>query len=74
MAPAFLTIEDVLRITGMKRRTLYNWRARGDFPQPVRIGQREVVYPRETIDAWAAQHTAHRDPVRCDTGMRAAVG
>src|SRR5262249_2997446 len=49
---AFLTIEQVLQTTGMKRSTYYDRRARGVFPEPVRVGQREVVYPAEVITAW----------------------
>jgi predicted DNA-binding transcriptional regulator AlpA len=49
---AFLTIEQVLQTTGMKRSTYYDRHARGVFPEPVRVGQREVVYPAEVITAW----------------------
>lgn len=74
MAPAFLSIDDVLQLTGLKRSTFYNWRDRGLFPQPVRVGSRDVTYPRDTIVAWVAQHSGHRDPIRRDPGLRAMVG
>lgn len=70
----FLTIDQVLAATGIKRRTLYDMRARGVFPEPVRVGQREVVYPRETIETWMTANRPHRDPVRRDPGPRRMTG
>ena len=57
----FLTIEEVLALTGQKRPTFYHRRARGRFPQPVKVGRREVAYPRAVVDAWIAKYGSDND-------------
>lgn len=38
--------------TGLSRSTLYAWMARGEFPQPVRLGTRLVAWRESDIVAW----------------------
>lgn len=33
-----LSTDDVMEIFGVTRMTLYVWRTKGDFPQPMKIG------------------------------------
>jgi predicted DNA-binding transcriptional regulator AlpA len=53
MAPlTFLTIDDVLAKTRLPRQTFYDMRRDGRFPQPVRTGRTNVMYPSTVVDEW----------------------
>lgn len=34
---------------------------RGRFPRPVKLGRKSVAFLEHEIDAWIAEHIAHRD-------------
>jgi|SRR6056297_2277147 len=38
--------------TGLSRSTLYDWMKRGEFPQPVKLGERLVAWRDSDIAAW----------------------
>lgn len=48
----FLRDKDVTRLTGVSRSTRYLWIAKGDFPQPIRLSERVVVWSAKDIADW----------------------
>ena len=38
--------------TGLSRSTIYEWMKRGDFPQPVKLGERLVAWRESDVTAW----------------------
>lgn len=38
--------------TGLSRSTLYDWMKRGEFPQPVKLGERLVAWRESDVTAW----------------------
>lgn len=49
-----LRLPRVIEITGLRRSSIYAYVARGDFPQPVRLGVRAVAWRSEDLEAWVA--------------------
>ena len=53
-----VTVDRLLRrpeveaLTGLKRATIYQKMAMGDFPRPINIGRRAVAWPLSVIDGW----------------------
>jgi len=45
---------EVERLVGLKRSTIYDLMARGEFPRPVRIGIRAVAWAESDICDWVA--------------------
>jgi prophage regulatory protein len=43
---------DVEARTGLSRSTIYLMMSRGDFPKPIRLGQRAVGWPEVIISEW----------------------
>ena len=48
----FIRRPEVEARTGLSRSTIYAWMARGDFPQPVKLGVRLVAWRDQDIDDW----------------------
>ncbi len=66
-----LDVASVLTCTGLKRRTFYCLRERGDFPEPVRLSTNphDVVWPSDVIEARVLAHrgeTVFADRVRAE--------
>lgn len=47
--------------TGLSRSEIYRRIALGDFPRPVKIGERATAFNSAEIDAWIAGRIAARD-------------
>lgn len=43
---------EVENLCGIARSTIYSWIARGEFPQPVRLGTRNVGWRESDIAEW----------------------
>ena len=43
---------EVLHLLGVHRVTLWEWRRRGVFPRPLRIGPNTLAWRYEDIEAW----------------------
>lgn len=52
MSNRILRRPDVVRMTGLSRSTLYDWIARGEFPQPIKLGVLAVGWRETEIKAW----------------------
>ena len=60
----YLSLEQVLELVGVRRETLWRWRQRGRFPEPVRLNYRgDMAWPRTQIEAWLVH--------RAEGGLRA---
>ena len=47
-----LPIEEIQRITGKKRSTIYRWMEKGVFPKSTRLGPNSIGWPEEVISEW----------------------
>jgi prophage regulatory protein len=47
--------------TGLSRSEIYRRIAIGDFPAPVKLGQRASAWGKHEVDAWISQRIAERD-------------
>lgn len=47
--------------TGLSRSEIYRRIAMGDFPAPVKLGQRASAWSKHEVDAWISQRIAERD-------------
>ena len=45
-------LPEVERLTSMSRSSIYRLEALGQFPSRVKLGERAVGWPRESIKAW----------------------
>lgn len=52
VAPAFLRMTDVTRLTALSRATLYRRMAQGKFPAPVHLGGRACGWTPSALQAW----------------------
>lgn len=58
-----LRLPEVCRRTGRKRSALYQDIAAGNFPAPVKLGERASAWPEHEITAWIAERMAARERV-----------
>ena len=59
-----LRLREVCRRTGKSRSEVYRRIAAGDFPQPVKLGERASAWPEHEVSAWIADRIAARDAGR----------
>jgi prophage regulatory protein len=53
----------VTRKTGLASSSLYAAIARGEFPKPIKLGERSVGWLSREVDAWIEARAAARDAV-----------
>jgi prophage regulatory protein len=53
VAPVFLRLPMVMRMTGLGRTTIYRLIANQKFPSPVRLGPRAIAWRRSDLDRWS---------------------
>ncbi len=58
IAPVFLRMPTVMRMTGLGRSTIYRLIADQKFPSPVRLGPRAVAWRRSDLDRWSEARPA----------------
>lgn len=59
-----LTLERLPQVkarTGLSRSEIYRRIALGDFPRPIKLGERASAWSAAEVDAWIAQRIAARD-------------
>lgn len=47
-----LRLQEVIRITGMGRSSIYKWMSEGTFPSPLSLGIRSVGWLEADIQEW----------------------
>jgi prophage regulatory protein len=63
-AGTLIRLTDVCELLGVSRSTIYLLLTKGDFPEPVRVGQKAVRWQVDAIDAWRDARTARSDSRR----------
>ena len=58
MERSILRLPDVMRVTGLKRSSLYSAIKRNEFPKQVSLGARSVGWISMEVDAWMDQRIA----------------
>jgi len=58
---SLLRLREVCRRTCKSRSEIYRRIAAGDFPQPVKLGERASAWPEHEVTAWIASRIAARD-------------
>ncbi len=56
-----LRLREVCRRTCKSRTEIYRRIAAGDFPPPVKLGERASAWPEHEVTAWIADRIAARD-------------
>ena len=52
MLPRFLRVDEVGKLTGLCRRSIYTYVAKGLFPAPFRIGIQSVAWRETEVHEW----------------------
>lgn len=58
----FLRLKAVCQATGLPRSTIYAYVKRGDFPQPIKLGQRASAWSADEVADWQASRIAASRP------------
>lgn len=61
MSTALLRLPEVCRRTGLSRSEIYRRICAGQFPAPVKLGERASAWPEGDITAFIAERVAERD-------------
>jgi prophage regulatory protein len=61
MAYVLLRLPEVKRRVSLSRSEIYRRIAAGDFPQPVKLGERASAWPESEVSAWCQARIAARD-------------
>jgi len=64
MVQKFMRRDEVERLTGLPRSTIYDKMAKNEFPKSVKIGDRAVGWLENEISDWQKDIIARRDIVR----------
>lgn len=57
-AMVFIRQPEVLRRTALSRSTLYELIGKGEFPKPLKLGERIACWPEHEITAWQQSQLA----------------
>ncbi|WP_322101795.1 helix-turn-helix transcriptional regulator [Paraburkholderia sp. J41] len=53
-------MKEVVKKIGLCRATIYSMINRGEFPRPIRIGERATGWSESELEAWLARRAAAR--------------
>ncbi|MDR8761984.1 helix-turn-helix transcriptional regulator [Burkholderia multivorans] len=56
-----MRMKDVVKKIGLCRATIYSMIGRGEFPRPIRIGERATGWLESELEAWLAKRSAARE-------------
>lgn len=59
-----LRIDEVVRVTGVPRSTLYEMIGRGEFPKQIRLTPRATGWVEAEVQDWLSQRIEQRDGLR----------
>ncbi len=57
MDDAILRLPQVKQMVGLGRTLIYELRAKGEFPAPVKLGKRSVGWRKSELAAWIAKRS-----------------
>jgi prophage regulatory protein len=72
MSEVFLRLPQVLARVGLKSTRIYQLVGDGDFPAPVRLGERSVAWLESEVERWI-QNRAARPRVQILTRSKRAI-
>jgi prophage regulatory protein len=49
---AIMRIREVMEMVGIGRATIYRLLSRGDFPKPLKLGERSIGWREDEIQSW----------------------
>lgn len=52
---ALLRLPEVERLIGLRKTWIYRSIQRGEFPAPIKLGQRAAAWPESEVHAWIAE-------------------
>ena len=61
LTPSLHRLAEVKRRTGLSRSEIYRRIAAGDFPKPIKLGERASAWAEHEVTAWIAARIALRD-------------
>lgn len=61
MAKRVLRLEEVMDYVGLRRVTIYEKMARGEFPKPIPLGRRARGWLLEEVQEWIEEQKKLRD-------------
>lgn len=64
MAINFLRLPAVCRATALPRSSIYRGISRGEFPKPIKLGERSVAWIEEDITRWQQERIAACRPAQ----------
>ena len=70
LAMQFLKIADVEEKVGLKKSEIYRRISIGDFPPPLRLGRRAVVWVDQQVEAWMARKVEEAEAEALSPGNR----
>jgi prophage regulatory protein len=51
-AQRFMRINEVINITALPRQTIYHYIAAGQFPKPIKLGERSAAWIESEVRQW----------------------
>ncbi|AEM49146.1 Phage transcriptional regulator, AlpA [Acidithiobacillus ferrivorans] len=60
-ADRILRIDEVSKIVGISRSSIYNYMKEGSFPEKIRLGVRMVGWLESHVQTWITEHTPSRE-------------
>lgn len=58
MSEQFITVKDVVRLTTLSRATIDRKVRAGNFPKPIALTERRMVWRQTSVEAWMAAAVA----------------
>ena len=68
MTNALLRLPRVRELTGLSRSSIYRLAQAGDFPRPIKLGQRASAWSAEQVQHWIASRVAAALRARAGVG------
>lgn len=59
--PHLSTVNELLAELKISRTLLWRLRQSNDFPAPIRLGQRRIVFDKNSVNAWLMKRGAAND-------------
>lgn len=58
--PTLISLNDACRFTSLSRTAINRWRATGEFPAAVPLGDKRVAFVKSEVEAWITKRIASR--------------
>lgn len=60
--PILISMNDACALTSLSRTAINKWRALGQFPAAVPLGEKRVAFVREEVENWIKDRIRARQP------------